>query len=136
MTSVKTIFFIILFSFNGIVYSQLTMRSWTNQGPASISILDSLLATHPKNYHLMKIDKINTDFYVSNTGVTASFGITKYNNYTKPRLENAFNHKSLFDLVVYNTTQRRTWDNPVGSNSFGEGVFNGTLQTIANLFKK
>jgi len=100
-------------------------------------VIDSIPVTITKNYRLTGINKNNNDyrFFIdaSRFSEYPSFGISR----TRPYLvvpNNAFTHKSLFDPVVYGVLGEQTWDNPLGSDSFGVGVVAGSLQLLSNIF--
>ncbi|WP_299434397.1 hypothetical protein [uncultured Aquimarina sp.] len=102
-------------------------------------IIDSIPVIKSENYSLKGINNGTNDYRLflglSRISDYPSFGISRTRPYLVIR-NNAFTHKSLFDPVVNISLQQQSWDNPLGSDSFGVGVIAGSLQLISNVFKK
>ncbi len=132
----STIFFLCICS----MYSQsIKSPSLSNKKATKTLIIDSIPIIKSENYHLEGINKSSNNYRLflgaSRISDYPSFGISRTRPYLIVR-NNAFNHKSLFDPVVNISLQQQSWDNPLGSDSFGAGVIVGSLHLISNIFRK
>ncbi|MHA7058743.1 hypothetical protein ACWGOQ_0016075 [Aquimarina sp. M1] len=139
MRNFKVLFYTVLFIYISSGYSQsLQTPSLTNKSTTKTLIIDSIPVIASKDYRLIRIDTNNNDYrlFLGTSRISGypSFGISRVRRYLVIT-NNAFTHKSLFDPVVYNSLEQQSWENPLGSDSFGAGIIGGSLQLITSVFK-
>ncbi|MFD2562821.1 hypothetical protein [Aquimarina rubra] len=138
MRTYKLLFSVIFLTYTGSTYSQsIKNPSLSHKKTTKTLIIDSIPVTTPKDYRLTGISNNNNDYrlFIGTSRVSdyPSFGISRARPYLVVR-NNAFTHKSLFDPVVNISLRQQSWDNPLGSDSFGAGIVAGSLQLISSIF--
>lgn len=136
MTYSKILFFVVIFTFSNSIYSQFTPKPLNPKKTATLTI-DSIPVLKLKEYNLSDVmytgNEYSLFFSLPYNSQFPSLSIARFNPYTTIKRD-AFTHESLFDPMVYESLERRSWDNPTGTNSFGVGVSLGVIQSLFSLF--
>ncbi|MBQ4821579.1 hypothetical protein [Aquimarina sp. MMG016] len=137
MTYSKILFFVVFFTFSNSIHSQFTPKPSLNFKKTSTLVIDSIPVLKFKEHNLSDVmytsNEYSVFFSLPYNSQFPSLSISRFNPYATIRRD-AFNHESLFDPMVYESLERRSWDNPTGTNSFGVGVSVGVIQTLFSLF--